>query len=140
MLDVIAPVAGTVVGLADVPDPVFAEGMVGPGMAVLPNQTASCLVSAPITGRLLKLHPHAFIVASTEALGRGVLVHLGIDTVELRGEGFTMLATEGDDVVAGQPIVEWNPAVVEASGRSPIVPVIALDTNPTDLTPLAAPA
>jgi PTS system N-acetylglucosamine-specific IIA component len=54
-------------------------------------------------------------------------VHLGIDTVQLKGEGFTLLAAEGDDVEAGDPVVEWDPAAVEAGGRSPVCPVVALD-------------
>jgi len=55
------------------------------------------------------------------------LVHLGIDTVQLKGEGFTLLAAEGDEVAAGAPVVEWDPAAVEAGGRSPLCPVVALD-------------
>ena len=54
-----------------------------------------------------------------------MLVHLGIDTVQLKGEGFTLLAAEGDDVEAGAPVVEWDPAAVEAGGRSPVCPVVA---------------
>jgi PTS system glucose-specific IIA component len=54
-------------------------------------------------------------------------VHLGIDTVQLNGEGFTLLAAEGDEVAAGAPVVEWDPTSVEAGGRSPLCPVVALD-------------
>jgi len=64
------------------------------------------------------------------ATGRGVLVHLGIDTVQLQGEGFRLLAAEGDEVAAGTPLVEWDTAAVEAGGRSPVSPVIALDAQP----------
>ncbi len=64
-----------------------------------------------------------------DAEGHGVLVHLGIDTVKLKGEGFDLLAAEGDEVTAGQPVVGWNPAAIEAGGRSPICAVVALDAN-----------
>lgn len=61
--------------------------------------------------------------------GHGVLVHLGIDTVKLKGQGFELLAAEGDQVTAGQPVVGWDPAVIEAGGRSPICAVVALDAG-----------
>jgi PTS system glucose-specific IIA component len=64
-------------------------------------------------------------------------VHLGIDTVTLGGEGFTVLAAEGDQVEAGTPVVAWDPAAVEASGRSPVCPVIALDAVPAAVEVLA---
>lgn len=123
-LSVASPVAGSVVGLADVPDPVFAEAMVGPGLAVVPS---SGLVVAPVAGTVATLHPHAFVVA-TES-GRAVLVHLGIDTVKLKGEGFTLLVAKGDAVTAGQPMVEWDPVAVEGAGYSAVCPVVALDAS-----------
>jgi PTS system N-acetylglucosamine-specific IIA component len=58
-----------------------------------------------------------------------VLVHLGIDTVKLHGEGFTLKAAEGDEVSAGDPIVEWSPPDVESAGYSSVVPVVALDAK-----------
>ena len=106
-----SPVSGQVIGLEKVADPVFAEGMVGPGTAVEPDR-ASGVAAAPIAGRIATLHPHAFVVAGPD--GRGVLVHLGIDTVELKGEGFRVLVERGDEVAAGQPLVRWDPRAVES--------------------------
>ena len=123
-LMVFAPVPGRVVRMADVPDPVFAASLVGPGAAVDPIRSRHRAL-APVGGRLVKLHPHAFVVVTQD--GRGVLVHLGIDTVQLKGEGFALLAAEGDEVAVGAPVVEWDPAAVEAGGRSPLCPVVALD-------------
>ena len=123
-LTVLAPVAGRVLPLGEVPDPVFAEGMVGPGAAIDPERGLLTAV-APAPGRIVKLHPHAYVVLT--ASGRGVLVHLGIDTVQLKGQGFRVLAAEGDEVPAGAPVVEWDAAAVESGGRSPVCPVIALD-------------
>lgn len=133
MTDVGSPLDGEVVGLAGVPDPVFAEAMVGPGTAIDPDREPAEAV-APVTGKLIKLHPHAFVVV--DPAGHGVLVHLGIDTVQMKGEGFTLLAAEGDEVQAGQPLVRWDPSAVEASGRSPVSPVIALDAPTEALTDL----
>ncbi|MDA0632825.1 PTS glucose transporter subunit IIA [Nonomuraea sp. MCN248] len=134
MTTVLAPVEGAAVGLAAVPDPVFSAGMVGPGTAIDPCRGPGQAV-APITGKIVKLHPHAYVIVGDD--GRGVLVHLGIDTVQLRGRGFRLLATEGDRVNAGQPVVAWDPAEIEAGGRSPVCPVVALDALDGAVTPLA---
>jgi len=128
---VLAPVAGTVVGLEAVPDPVFAQALVGPGTAIEPVREPVTAV-APVDGTVAKLHPHAFVVVTAE--GRGVLVHLGIDTVNLKGAGFETLAAEGDKVAAGDPLVRWNPAEIEAGGLSPVCPVVALDAAAGALT------
>jgi PTS system glucose-specific IIA component len=126
-VEVRAPVPGRALPLSGVPDPVFSGEMVGPGVAVDPPAGPVETVS-PVDGRLVKLHPHAFVVLTAE--GAGVLVHLGIDTVQLEGRGFELLAAEGDDVRAGQPIVRWDAAAVAAGGRSAVCPVVALDTPP----------
>jgi PTS system glucose-specific IIA component len=134
-LHVYAPVTGRVVATEDIPDPVFSAGLVGPGVAIDPDHEAGRVAVAPIAGRLVKLHPHAFVVAGAD--GRGVLVHLGIDTVQLKGEGFTLHAAEGDEVEAGQHLVTWSPSDVVTGGRSPVVPVVALDVAVDLLVPSA---
>jgi PTS system N-acetylglucosamine-specific IIA component len=126
MTRVLAPVAGRVVGLAGVPDPVFAQAMVGPGTAIDPERAPGRALS-PVDGKIVKMHPHAFVVVDAE--GHGVLVHLGVDTVQLKGAGFELLAAEGDQVAQGQPLVAWNPADIEAGGRSPVTAVVALDAG-----------
>lgn len=127
MLRVLAPMAGHSLAVHDVPDPVFAAGLVGPGVAIRPGPGRQTAVS-PIAGRLVKLHPHAFVVV--DATGQGVLVHLGIDTVQMQGEGFELRAEEGAQVEAGDPVVSWDPADVETAGRSPVSAVLALDCDP----------
>lgn len=121
-----SPVGGTVTALADVPDPVFSQAMVGPGIAVEPHDGHGDAVS-PIDGTLTTVHAHAFVVAGDD--GAAVLVHLGIDTVKQQGEGFTLYVVKGERVRAGQPVVGWDPAAVRAAGYAPIVPVIALDAQ-----------
>ncbi len=96
--------------------------MVGAGVGVEPAADAGLLdVVAPVSGRLLKVHPHAFIVLTPE--GRGVLVHVGIDTVKLDGAPFTLHVTEGDEVAAGDRVVTVDVAAVRAAGMSPVSPV-----------------
>ena len=123
-MQVVAPVSGTSREVSAVPDPVFASGMVGPGLAIDPG-TATQTAVAPVSGRLAKLHPHAYLVVTDT--GVGVLVHLGIDTVTLRGDGFALLATEDARVQAGQAVVRWDPGYVAGTGRSPMCAVVVLD-------------
>ncbi|GAA4422972.1 PTS glucose transporter subunit IIA [Georgenia halophila] len=134
-LTVLAPVAGTVLALEDVPDAVFSEAMVGPGVAVDPDPSDRAEVRAPVAGTIAKLYPHAFAIVTED--GKGVLVHVGIDTVELGGEGFALHAEEKDTVTAGQLIVTFSPNAVIGGGRSAVVPILALDAS-ADALALAA--
>ncbi|MFE7572975.1 PTS glucose transporter subunit IIA [Streptomyces sp. NPDC057539] len=133
MTTVTAPLAGRAIGLPAVPDPVFAGAMVGPGMAIDPVREPGEAVS-PVDGVVVSLHPHAFVVVDSD--GHGVLTHLGIDTVQLNGEGFELLVNKGDTVTRGQAMVRWNPSAVEEAGKSPICPVVALEATADSLSGL----
>lgn len=126
-LRVLAPCGGRVIAVADVPDPVFAQEMVGPGVALEPDPGPTTVV-APIAGKVLKVLPHAFVILGD---GVGVLVHLGINTVRLEGAGFEVIAVQGSEVAAGDPMVTWDPASLPASAGgqdlSPVVPVVLMD-------------
>jgi len=85
----------------------------------------------------LKLLPHAYIVMTPDNVG--VLVHLGLDTVRLNGEGFTTHVRQGDDVTAGQVVITYDVPSVEAKGLSPIVPVVVMDERePRNIVPVEA--
>lgn len=126
---VLAPVGGRAVPLEDVPDPVFSQGMVGYGAAIDPPRAVIDAV-APVSGKVLKLMPHAYIVMTPDNVG--VLVHLGLDTVALNGEGFTAHVSQGDDVAAGQLIITYDVPAVEAKGLNPIVPVVVMDERESE--------
>ncbi|AQW55151.1 PTS glucose transporter subunit IIA [Streptomyces violaceusniger] len=126
MTSVTSPVTGRVIGLEAVPDPVFSGAMVGPGTAIDPVLEPVVAV-APVDGIVVSLHPHAFVVVDGE--GHGVLTHLGIDTVQLNGEGFEVLINKGDTVKRGDAIVRWDPATAVAAGKSPICPIVALEAT-----------
>ncbi|WP_030906967.1 PTS sugar transporter subunit IIA [Streptomyces sp. NRRL F-5126] len=128
-----APLSGRAIGLAAVPDPVFAGAMVGPGTAIDPVREPTEAVS-PVDGIVVSLHPHAFVVVDGD--GHGVLTHLGIDTVQLNGAGFELLVNKGDAVTRGQGVVRWDPAGVETAGKSPICPVVALEATADSLASL----
>lgn len=123
-LRVLSPVPGTAVPLDSVPDPVFAQGMVGPGAAVEPDD-GHADACAPIAGTVATVRPHAFVIEADD--GRAVLVHLGIDTVGQQGAGFAPRADRGARLRVGDPVVGWDPAAVRAAGHPAVVPVVALD-------------
>ena len=121
---VLAPLAGRLLPMSEVPDPVFAAEMVGPGVALEPTDDRVTVVS-PIAGTVVKAHPHAFVVLGAD--GVGVLVHLGIDTVRLEGRGFELHVADSATVAAGDPVVTWDVSVTRAEGLSTVVPVVAMD-------------
>jgi glucose-specific phosphotransferase system IIA component len=131
---VLAPVAGRAVPLSDVPDPVFSAGMVGYGAAVDPPREVIDAV-APVAGKVLTLMPHAYVIMTPDNVG--VLVHLGLDTVALDGEGFTTHVSQGDDVAAGQKVITYDVPAIEAKGLNPIVPVVVMDQRDADAITLA---
>jgi PTS system glucose-specific IIA component len=133
-VDVLAPCPGRLVPLSETPDPVFASEMVGPGVAI-PDPGEVTVVS-PIAGKVVKVHPHAFVVLGAD--GVGVLVHLGINTVRLEGKGFEVLAEQGSTVEAGDPMVRWDPSTIVGEEISTIVPVVAMD-RPKGSVPDPAP-
>jgi PTS system glucose-specific IIA component len=134
-LPVTAPLAGTVLAMTEVPDPVFAGSLVGAGVGIEPAADAGVVdVVAPVAGRLLKVHPHAFIVLTAD--GRGVLVHLGIDTVRLDGAPFTLHVAEGCEVAAGDRVVSVDVAAIRAAGMSPVSPVVVMDAAADTVPPV----
>jgi len=133
---VLAPVGGRAVPLADVPDPVFSAGMVGHSAAIDPPREVVNAV-APVSGNLLTLMPHAYIVMTPDNVG--VLVHLGLDTVSLNGDGFTAHVSQGDQVTVGQVLITYDVPSVEAKGLNPIVPVVVMDERePGNIVPSEA--
>ena len=106
-LAVRAPLAGRVLPLADVPDPVFAGQIVGAGLAIEPADGATgVVVTSPVAGRVAKVHPHAFVVA-LEGTTTGVLVHLGIDTVGLKGRASPSTSPTG---TSWRPVMRSSPS------------------------------
>jgi PTS system glucose-specific IIA component len=98
--------------------------MIGYGAAIDPPRRVVD-ATAPVSGKILKLLPHAYVVMTPENVG--ILVHLGLDTVRLTGEGFTARVTEGDTVTAGQVVITFDVPSVVAAGLNPIVPVVVMD-------------
>ncbi|CAM4077758.1 MULTISPECIES: N-acetylglucosamine-specific PTS transporter subunit IIBC [Lelliottia] len=117
----VSPVTGEVVALEQVPDEAFASKAVGDGVAVKPTEKT---VVSPAAGTIVKIFNtnHAFCLETEK--GAEIVVHMGIDTVALGGQGFTRLVEEGAEVVAGQPILEMDLDFLNANARSMISPVV----------------
>ncbi|MET8429329.1 PTS glucose transporter subunit IIA [Nocardia sp. NPDC004860] len=126
--EILAPLDGRAMPLSEVPDPVFSAEMVGAGVAIEPLDTdAATTVVAPVTGSLVKLHPHAAVIVTDD--GTGVLLHVGIDTVG-KPDLFEVKAAEGDRVTAGDPLISFSPNAVRRLGLSAAVPVVVMDSSP----------
>ncbi|MBU3825715.1 MAG: PTS glucose transporter subunit IIA [Candidatus Oceanisphaera merdipullorum] len=127
----LAPLSGELVALEDVPDLVFSEKIVGDGIAIKPSGNR---VVAPCDGVISKIFEtnHAFAMNSDSGLE--LFIHVGIDTVELKGEGFKRVAQEGQAVKAGDVIIEFDLGQLEAKAKSTLTPVII--SNMEDLKEL----
>jgi len=119
--ELVSPVTGELVALDQVPDEAFASKAVGDGVAVKPTDK---IVVSPAAGTIVKIFNtnHAFCLETEK--GAEIVVHMGIDTVALGGQGFTRLVEEGAEVVAGQPILEMDLEYLNANARSMISPVV----------------
>lgn len=120
-IEIYAPLSGDIVNIEDVPDVVFAEKIVGDGIAIKP---AGNKIVAPVDGTIGKIFEtnHAFSIESTD--GIELFVHFGIDTVELKGEGFKRIASEGQVVKKGDLIIEFDLSVLEDKAKSVLTPVV----------------
>lgn len=114
---VLCPVAGTLADISTVADEAFASKAMGDGIAVTPTGST---VIAPVTGTIEALFPtgHAFGIVGDN--GITVMVHVGIDTVEMKGDGFTLHAAQGDRVTAGQTILTIDVDKIHAAGYDPV--------------------
>jgi glucose-specific phosphotransferase system IIA component len=117
---VLSPVDGVAVPLSEAPDPVFAQGMLGPGMAVRPS---AGVVYAPVAGTVTAAVETGHAVGITSKNGMEVLIHVGVDTVEMRGDGFSVLVEKDEDVRAGAPLITFDREKIRAAGHDDIVMV-----------------
>ena len=124
--EVRSPVDGQVVALESVDDEVFSQKLVGDGVAVIPM---SNMFKAPIDGVVSKIFStnHAYSIKSPKDLE--VMVHIGLETVALEGKGFTRIANEGDEVKAGDVIIEADLAYIREHAKDIITPVIIMEES-----------
>lgn len=122
--DFALPLVGRVIPLSEVPDPVFSGKMMGDGFAIDPTVTADAVVRAPFSGEVATLFPTGHAIGLRADNGLEILVHVGIDTVRLNGQGFTRLVAQGDRVTAGQPLLRVDLAGIRDRVPSLVTPVV----------------
>ncbi|WP_046175736.1 glucose-specific PTS transporter subunit IIBC [Domibacillus indicus] len=117
----VAPISGEILPITEVPDPVFSGKMMGDGFAIKPNDGT---VVSPVNGKIINVFPTKHAIGITADNGREILIHFGIDTVKLNGEGFEALVAEGDEVKAGQPLLKVDLDYIANNATSTITPII----------------
>ncbi len=123
---VVSPADGEVVPLEQVKDETFASGVLGAGVGIIPKNGA---VYAPADGTLTTVFPTGHALGLQTAAGTDILIHIGINTVQLNGKYFKTLVNQGDTVRKGQKLVEFDLMQVQAAGYDPTIMVIATDTE-----------
>jgi len=116
-----APVSGWIMPIELVPDPVFAQKLVGDGVSIDP---VDAVLKAPCDGTIVQLHSCGHAVTLSSASGVEIMMHIGLDTVHLRGEGFKPLVKAGDRVTAGQSLIEYDADLIARRARSLLTQVL----------------
>ncbi|WP_339531679.1 phosphoenolpyruvate--protein phosphotransferase [Pseudomonas mucidolens] len=126
-LELLAPLAGVLLPLDQVPDPVFASRMIGDGVCIDPTSPILC---APLAGVISNIQDSGHAVSVTADNGVQVLMHIGLDTVNLAGKGFTRRVKEGQRVEAGQPLIEFDADFVALNARSLLTLMLVVSGEP----------
>lgn len=126
VIELHSPIEGTAIALSEVPDPIFAAGKLGEGVAIEPTGTT---VVAPAAGKVAATYPSGHAVGLKLENGIELLIHVGLDTVNLDGKGFSVKVAKGDVVAAGDALIEFDPEVIKEAGYPLITPVIVTNTR-----------
>lgn len=125
-LSVAAPLKGKVVELREVPDKVFAEGTLGKGVAIIPEEGT---VKAPFQGQIKMIAPTKHAIGMISDQGINLVIHIGVDTVNLQGKGFDIFVEEGQWVEQGETLMKVDLDLIKENGLNPISPVIVTNSD-----------
>ncbi|MCH1626290.1 PTS sugar transporter subunit IIA [Ferdinandcohnia quinoae] len=118
---IFAPLNGKLLSIEEVPDPVFSQKMMGDGLAIEPIDGK---VVSPVKGEIIQVFPTKHAVGIKTETGLEVLIHIGLDTVQMKGEGFTAHVSEGSNVDVGSPLVTFDLDLVREKAASTITPIV----------------
>ena len=133
-IEITAPVAGKVVALEDVPDPTFSQGILGPGIAIEP---AEGRIVAPADGSIDVMFETGHAVSMTTADGAELLIHVGIDTVQLEGKHYKACCKAGQQVKKGDVLIEFDPEAIKAEGYQIVTPILVCNPDAFTVEPAA---
>lgn len=119
--EIFSPLSGKVIHLSDVPDPVFSSEAMGKGFAVEPSTNK---VLAPFDGRVVMTTPSNHAIGICSNTGIELLIHVGLDTVQLNGEGYTLKVTAGENFKKGDELLIFDSNVIQSKGYSLVTPII----------------
>ena len=121
-----SPIKGEVVKLSDIEDAAFSSGVLGNGVAIIPTEG---VVVAPVSGEVTTLFPSLHAIGITSESGVEILIHVGLDTVQLEGRGFKAHIKQGDKVTKGQKILDFNIETIKEAGYSVVTPIVVTNTS-----------
>lgn len=121
-----SPMQGRMIALSEVPDPIFAGKLVGEGVAFIPDKGE--LVS-PVNGIVIHIYPSMHAIGIRTPEGLEVLLHIGIDTSQMKGKGFNAVVKEGDAVVSGQLLIKFDISLIRQSGKSLATPMVITNAD-----------
>ena len=124
--EVYSPLVGEIKPLSEVNDPTFAQEIMGKGIAIIPEEG---VVTAPVTGKITTIFKTKHALGITSDNGAEILIHVGLDTVQLDGKYFTAHVEEGDSIEVGQKLVSFDIDAIQAAGYDIITPVIITNTS-----------
>lgn len=125
-LQIISPVNGEIIPIEEVPDPVFNQKMMGEGVALMPEKGDIC---APVNGTIIQIAPTKHAIGIRAEDGSEILIHIGLETVSLKGEGFTVAVKMDDKVAIGQPLIKVDWDFIRTHAKSIVTPIVITNSN-----------
>ncbi len=124
--ELVAPINGQVVPLSDVKDEVFSSGSMGKGIAIEPQEGKVC---SPLDGEVVMVFPTGHAIGLKSTNGAEVMIHIGMDTVELEVKGFTTLVKKGQAVKKGDPLIKFDMEAIKKAGFKLTTPIVVTNSN-----------
>ncbi len=125
-LQIIAPVNGEIIPLKEVPDPVFSQKMMGEGIAIIPSGGN---IHAPVNGTVILIAATKHAIGIRAEDGTEILIHIGLETVALNGEGFRLAVNNGDKISVGQLLIEVDWDFINNHGKSTVTPIVITNND-----------
>ncbi|MCM2533893.1 PTS glucose transporter subunit IIA [Neobacillus pocheonensis] len=128
-LQIYTPVNGKIIPLEEVPDPVFSEKLMGEGIAIIPTKGN---IYAPVEGAIIQIAPTKHAIGILAKGGTEILIHVGLETVSLKGKGFNVLVNVGDKISSGQLLIETDWEYISTNAKSTVIPIVITNSHKGD--------